>query len=62
MSRTCDAHRHTPIKAITPHMPHSRNRVVGNGGDVELRKREREIFLSRSSMFFENEERKIGNS
>ena len=42
-------------------MPHSRNRVVGNAGDVELRKIEREITLFRSSMFFENEKRQIGN-
>ena len=41
-----DEHRYKPIKAITPHMPHSRNRVVGNGGDVGLRKIEREISLS----------------
>ena len=31
-----------------PHAPHSRNRVVGDGGDVDLRKIEREISLSRS--------------
>ena len=44
-----------PIEAKTPHTPHSRNRVVSNGDDVELRKIEREISLSRSSMFFEKD-------
>ena len=38
-----------------PHTPLSRNRVVGNGDVVELRKIEQEISFSRSSMFFENE-------
>ena len=56
-----DAHRHKPIKAITLHPPHSRNRVVGNGGDVELRKIQQEISLSLSSMFFENKKLHISN-
>ena len=55
-------HTHTPMKAITQHTLHSRNRVVGNGGDVELHKIERKIFLSRSSKFFENEKWHIGNA
>ena len=37
-----NAHIHILIKAITPHRPHSRNQVVGNGGEVELRRLERE--------------------
>ena len=48
-----------PIKAITSHTPHLRNRVVavGNGSDVELRKIVREVSLSHSSIFFENDKR-----
>ena len=45
--------RYKPIKTITPHTLHSRIRVVGYGGDVELCKIKQEVFLSRSSMFFD---------
>ena len=55
-----DANRHKYIKAITPHSPHSQNRVLGNSDDVELRKIEQETSLSLSNMFFENEKRQVG--
>ena len=37
---------------------HSNKKEKSNTGDIELRKVEREISLSRSNMFFENESRR----
>ena len=46
------AHTDTNLSKRKPHTPHSRNRVVGIRGELELRKIEREIPLSRSSVCF----------